>query len=170
MKHLRHQSTTRKAFFLKFLSFIFIVKELLVLVALGYGLFFLINKDFRLLKLTLIGCFMAWSLLSIIFVASQEKCVCGLCRVSPISKKKHCNKHKNAKKWLWSYVWPVIFGVLIRGFYTCPYCGELFKNRARAEKYTDEKSKKDKYKAFVKEKNSARKRAKKAAKKAHSKS
>jgi len=90
--------------------------------------------------------------MTIIFLASQEKCVCGLCRISPISKKRHCHKHTNAKRWLGNYTWPVIFGVLIRGFYTCPYCGEKFKNRARLVKYDDEKSKKQKYKEFAKAK------------------
>ncbi len=160
MKHMRHQSNPRKAFFLKFLSIIFVIKEALILITIGYGLFFLINRDFQMLKLTLVSCFMFWGLLSIIFIAAQEKCVCGLCRVSPISKKRHCQKHKNAKRWLLSHRWPVIFGVLIRGFYTCPYCGELFKNRARLAKYADEKSKINKYKAFAKNKKRKMKKSK----------
>ncbi len=76
-----------------------------------------------------VGLIGVWIISAFIFMARGSKIRCSLC-MNPVLGGSKCQKHKNVKPSLGvSYRLGVASGVVFRGRYRCPYCGEPFSAR-----------------------------------------
>lgn len=62
-------------------------------------------------------------LLQILQVIAASRTFCPLCR-TPVLAKKHCNKHRSARRLFGSYRLRVGVAALFTRSFRCPYCGE----------------------------------------------
>jgi hypothetical protein len=58
---------------------------------------------------------------------------CPLC-MTPVMAKKHCSKHRKARKLLGSHRLRVAAAVIVRGTFTCPYCNERSELKVREKR------------------------------------
>lgn len=96
-----------------------------VVVLLSYG-FYRDDHTSMIWAASLLG---LWFLSTAVFFARRLVLRCALCSV-PLWSGQKCQKHKKAKPALGvSYRLGVASGVVFKGRYRCPYCGEPFSAR-----------------------------------------
>lgn len=104
---------------------------LVISVGLGYLLISAVTQDYRQALIAcaavsggLIVCLFQWIL--------SLRARCPLCLAQPLADRR-CSKHRTAKRLLGSHRLRVAAMILIRGYFRCPYCGELTAMKSRQD-------------------------------------
>jgi hypothetical protein len=90
--------------------------------AVGLFIWTLVAMDSLLLQISI--AVLVFAVLSgVTHLVTAFRVRCPLCHGKPLVSQK-CTRHRNARTSLGSYRLAVVKGVLLRGRYRCPYCGE----------------------------------------------
>lgn len=98
------------------------LKCTLVPVSAGLLIYGIATHDIPMVRVGL-GLAVASVVLQILQVLFAARTFCPLCR-TPVLAKKHCRKHRSAKKLFGSYRLRVGTAALLARSFRCPYCGE----------------------------------------------
>lgn len=115
-----------------------LLKFLLIPAALGLLLYsYAVNHPGLIrISLILIGVTVAVRIL-VWFLASSARC--PLC-MTPVMANLRCATHKRAKRLFGSYRNRVAYGILFKGWFTCPYCHEQTAMQVRSSSRQSYKS------------------------------
>ncbi len=119
MHRLHSHSTVRR---FRFAAFLYCVKFVLLLVAVGVLVHSVYDNDH---ELTLIG--IGWVALAVLVLVLQwfiaARTHCPLC-ITPVLASKQCEKHHRAKTTFGSHRVRVALAILFQNSFCCPYCNE----------------------------------------------